>query len=111
MTLDPISKTVPVQQTLKPAALASKPAATTVGKGEDAALRDAARSFEAVFMAEMLSKAGVGDVGSEFSGGYAADTYRSLLSREWAEMAADRGGFGLADQIYKSLAAKSVRDD
>ena len=79
------------------------------GEARDPALWRAARSFEAVFIAEMMSHAGVAKGCGRESGGFAEQTFRSLLSREWAEDLADRGGVGLADQIYRSVANAKPR--
>ena len=72
---------------------------------EDEALWRAARSFEAVFTAEMLSHAGTSTARSAYGGGFAEETFRSLLSREWASSVVEAGGFGLAEKIYQSLKA------
>ncbi|MEL6792493.1 MAG: rod-binding protein [Pseudomonadota bacterium] len=88
------------------------PAGPVAASGRDAALWRAAQSFEAVFIAEMMAHAGVADGGAfgdslggrSGAGGFAEETFRSLLSQEWAEDVAARGGIGLADQIYRSIA-------
>ena len=101
-----------------PAAMASKRhevgghVAQTEGGARDAAAWRAARSFEAVFIAEMMSHAGAADAGGALGsgdGGFAEQTFRSLLSREWAEDLADRGGVGLAEQIYRSIVGDGLR--
>lgn len=69
-------------------------------------LREAAKSFEAVFLAEMFSHVGLGAPRKENGGGAGEEAFASFLSREWANEIADKGGVGLADEIYKSLAAK-----
>lgn len=73
-------------------------------------LRAAAESFEAVFLAEMFSHVGLGKPRKENSGGAGEEAFASFLSREWANKVAADGGIGLADEIYKSLAAKEAGD-
>lgn len=82
---------------------------------EQPTLREAAVAFEAVFLAEMLSHAGmgatsggVGDGG--FDGGAGEDAFASLLTREWATQLSEQGGIGLSDAIYRSLVAREASD-
>lgn len=69
-------------------------------------LREAAKSFEAVFLAEMFAHVGLGAPRKENGGGAGEEAFASFLSREWANKIAEEGGIGLADEIHKSLAAK-----
>ena len=74
-------------------------------------LREAADAFEAVFLTEMLSHAGMGAQGGgvggqEFAGGAGEDAFASLLTREWATRLTAEGGLGLSDAIYKALLAR-----
>lgn len=90
----------------------SGPSSANEAVGRDPELWKAAKSFEAVFIAEMMSHAGVseaGDGGVGGGGGFAEQTFRSLLAREWAEDLAQRGGVGLADQIYRSIAGSAAK--
>lgn len=90
--------------------------ARTVAAGDPAAaedrreqaLREAATSFEATFIAEMLSHAGADAAQESFGGGFAEETFRSLLAREWGAAIADAGGLGLAESIFTALKG---RDD
>lgn len=74
--------------------------------GDDAALRDAAQSFEATFLAEMFSHAGLGEARKSNGGGVGEDAFSSLLSREWADRLAENGGIGIAEHIYEALVAR-----
>lgn len=76
-------------------------------------LREAADAFEAVFLTEMLSHAGMGAQGGgvggqEFDGGAGEDAFASLLTREWATRLTAEGGLGLSDAIYEALLTRGV---
>lgn len=76
---------------------------------ENPALRQAAEAFEAVFLTEMLSHAGMGatETGEGgFDGGAGEAAFSSLLTREWAARLSAEGGVGLSDAIYRSLVAR-----
>jgi len=73
-------------------------------KPDDAqSLRAAARKLESSFIAEMLKSAGVGKPRDAFGGGAGEDGFSSFLTNAQAEKIVDSGGFGLSEQIYKSL--------
>ncbi|MEM7546450.1 MAG: rod-binding protein [Pseudomonadota bacterium] len=94
--IDPVrlSSVPATQQVAKPAA--TKPE-------ENASLRAAAQSFEATFLAEMFSHAGLGQARESNGGGAGEEAFASLLSREWATAVANNGGIGLADRVYEAL--------
>ena len=48
--------------------------------------------------------AGVGE--GPFSGGHAANVWRSFLTDEYAKSFAKNGGVGIADHVYRSLLAQ-----
>ncbi|GMG83635.1 hypothetical protein LNKW23_28480 [Paralimibaculum aggregatum] len=73
----------------------------------DPALRQAARRFEAVFLAEMLKHAGLAKPPEQFGGGAGETQFAPFLVREYAEALAARGGIGLADRIGAALAASA----
>lgn len=75
------------------------------------ALKLAAKSFEASFIAEMLKSTGLGKSRKSFGGGAGEDTFSSFLVNAQANKIADSGGFGLATRIYDSLASGSRSDD
>lgn len=76
----------------------------------DAAMREAARAFEATFLAEMLKHAGFGEVPEAFGGGTGEAQFAGLLREAHAHQLAEVGGVGLADQVFRSLVARQ-RDD
>ncbi len=65
-------------------------------------LRETAQEFEAVFIAEMLSHAGFDKAIAQDSG-YGGEAFSRMLVENYAESLAEKGGFGLADQIYRQL--------
>lgn len=69
-------------------------------------LRAVASEFEAVFLAEMLSHSGLGASKGEFSGGVGEDAFSSMMTRQWADKLASKGGIGLADKIYEAMVAR-----
>ena len=85
---------------------------------ESPALREAAVAFEAVFLTEMLSHAGMGASGGGslgggigekgFDGGSGEGAFASMLTREWATRLSGQGGIGLSDAIYRSLLAREA---
>ena len=79
-------------------------------KPKTASAADKARStsqdFEAMFLNTMLQPMfeGVGD--GPYSGGHAANVWRSLLTDEYSKIIAKNGGVGIADHVYRSLLAQ-----
>ncbi|NNE78672.1 MAG: chemotaxis protein chel [Silicimonas sp.] len=73
------------------------------GSARDPDLWKAARDLEAGFLAEMLKSAGVGEARKSFGGGAGEDQFSSFLVREYANVATDAGGIGLAESIYQSM--------
>ena len=65
-------------------------------------LHEAAKAFEAVFLAEMLSAAGLGEMPEGFGGGAGEDAFASFLTRAYGEKLAASGSFGLADAIVRA---------
>ena len=73
-----------------------------ISEEREAELRKTAQEFESVFIAEMLSHAGFDKALSQESG-YGGEAFSRMLVETYAEDLAEKGGFGLADQIYKQL--------
>ncbi len=69
---------------------------------KEKALRETAREFEAVFIKEMLTHAGL-DKAIAGDSGYGGEAFSSMLVETYAEKLAEKGGFGLADQMYRQL--------
>ncbi len=69
-----------------------------------AQLRNAANEFESVFVSQMLGHVFEGmEVDDTFGGGRGEEMFRSLLTNEYGKQVTRRGGFGIADQVYREL--------
>jgi peptidoglycan hydrolase FlgJ len=70
-------------------------------------LRRVAQDLEAAFISEMLKHSGMAGGRSGLGGGGAGeDQFASLLRAEHARLFAERGGIGLAENIYRALLAR-----
>jgi Rod binding domain-containing protein len=69
----------------------------------EAQVRKAAEAFEASFLAEMLKHSGVNAMPSGFGGGAGEEAFASFLTQEYARLIAERGGIGLAEQVFEML--------
>ena len=65
--------------------------------------KEVAVALEASFLAEMLKYAGHGETRSSFGGGEGEDAFAVFLLREQANLMAETGGIGLAEQIIDSM--------
>jgi Rod binding domain-containing protein len=81
-----------------------RPPVLTGAAKTEAQADKAAKEFEAVFIAQMVSTMfeGVGTDGP-FGGGYGESVFRSLMIDNYAKTIAERGGFGLADQVKREI--------
>ena len=68
----------------------------------DPRIRHSAKEFEASFIAQMLTAAGLDKAFTE-SSGFGGEAFSSLLIEQYAQKLSDYGGFGLANEIYKQL--------
>ncbi|MGL5008441.1 MAG: rod-binding protein [Paracoccaceae bacterium] len=75
-----------------------------------AALREKAMELEATFLAEMLAHAGFGKTREGFGGGIGEDQFGSFLRNEQAKALAAKGGIGLAEHFFRSMAARGGQD-
>jgi peptidoglycan hydrolase FlgJ len=91
---------------MTPLAATSLPASAP-DRPEQAKLAAAARQFEAIFVRQMLSSARKADFGEPLLGGQAMDTFRQLQDERFADLAADRGAFGIAKMLERQLAPTS----
>jgi Rod binding domain-containing protein len=68
------------------------------------ALMQRAKDLETAFLAEMLSHAGLEpNSDSAFGGGIGEEQFASFLRQEQARMMVDRGGFGLAEALFRAM--------
>ena len=86
--------------TLNTAAAAAR-AQTDKGK-----LSAAAKQFEAIFVRQMLAEARKASFGDPLFGSGAVDTFREMQDNRFAEIASERGVFGLAKSIEAQLGAR-----
>lgn len=66
-------------------------------------LREAARAFEAAFLAEMLKHSGLSQSPEGFGGGIGEEQFSGFLREAQAKEMAEAGGIGLAEHIFRSL--------
>ncbi len=90
------------------AAAAPAPLPPTPARPDATKLRATAEAFEAVFLAEMLKAAGIGQPQSGFgTGGAGEDTFASYFADIHARALVARGGIGLADRIEQALVLRA----
>jgi len=86
-------------------------AATPAAPGQDKAkIRQVARQFEAIFVRQMLAEARKTSLDDSDGGGVFGkqdQTFREMQDARFAEIAASKGAFGLANLIEKQLLARS----
>ncbi len=73
-----------------------------------ASIGAAARAFEGLFVAEMLSQAGLGTNSGAFGGGEGEAAFSSFLTRAYADSIAASGRFGLSEAIARALSARAA---
>jgi len=94
--MDPIT-TIPAAS--KPAA---QPAAPAIDRNSPA--YKTAQEFESVFLGQMVAQMYTGlDAQAPFGGGFAEQTYRSLLYQEIGRQMSAGGGVGIADAVYVEI--------
>ena len=72
--------------------------------GEQKRAADAAKEFEAVFIAQMLAPLfNSVETPSIAGGGESEEFFKSLMQDAYAKAMAERGGFGIADQVKSEL--------
>lgn len=73
----------------------------------DATLMSQARALEASFLSEMLAHAGMGEARDAFGGGVGEEQFASFLRQEQAKQMVERGGIGLAEQLFHALSERA----
>ncbi|MBS0255326.1 MAG: rod-binding protein [Proteobacteria bacterium] len=101
--------TVPPPLSTQPApAGAPAPATPAVPQGASRAqLHQVATQFEALLVRQMLAAARSDGIGDALSGSGAMDNFRSMQDERFAEIAAQRGSFGLGRMIEQQLARRA----
>ena len=90
--------------------LARRPVPAPAAPAAEPQLLKAAKDFEAVFVAEMLSTMGLGREPEAFGGGFGAQAFGSLLNEAYAERIVGRDGLGIAEAVYRQLVAARGHD-
>lgn len=98
MELPPIGPTPP-RPPLASQEIGAAPAA-------ERAARETAQAFETAFLADMLKYSGVNQTPDSTGGGAGEDAFASFLTQEYARMISERGGIGLAEQIFNAIHQK-----
>ncbi len=75
---------------------------------EEARMRETAEAFEAAFLADVLENSGINAMPDAFGGGAGEDAFSGLLTQEYGRLLAERGGIGLAEQVFELLKQRSV---
>lgn len=74
----------------------------------DPVLLARAQELEATFLAEMLKQGGLGPSEGLGSGGIGEEQFTSFLRDAQARLMVQKGGIGLAEQIFRSLAGRGA---
>lgn len=72
----------------------------------DEMLMQKSKALETAFLSEMLAFTGLGEVSEGFGGGAGEEQFASFLRQEQARLIVERGGIGLAEQIFDSLKSR-----
>lgn len=75
-------------------------------------LREKAVELEGVFLNTLVSEMFKGlETDSMFGGGYAEETWRGMMSEQYAAEMAQAGGIGIADQMVAALIEMQAAQD
>ncbi len=96
----------PNPSALRPRDTSVKPVAP-VDKTQ-AEARAAAEAFETAFIAEMLKSSGLNEMPASFGGGAGEEAFSSFLTQEYAQLMSERGGIGLAEQVFEALKQRTT---
>ena len=80
------------------------PEASPKTTADQAKARKTAQDFESYFLAQFVDRMFQGVPKDKLAGsGNGEEIFRGLLSQEYGKEMAARGGFGIADQIYREI--------
>ncbi|PCI44406.1 MAG: hypothetical protein COB49_11150 [Alphaproteobacteria bacterium] len=66
--------------------------------------REAAETFEAVFLSQILKSMSIGlKSDGPFGGGHSEEIFQDILSEQIASQIARNGGIGLSDSVYREI--------
>lgn len=74
-------------------------------------IRGAAVEFEAFLISQMLQASGLHRTPTEMGGGVGEDQFASLLTDAHARLLATRGGIGLGESLFRSIARNEAPHD
>jgi Rod binding domain-containing protein len=98
--MDPVSGKPAVPPSAQSAA--AQPATPAIDRNSPT--YKAAQDFESVFLGQMVAQMYTGiDAKGPFGGGFAEQTYRSLMYQELGRQMAATGGVGIADAVYAEM--------
>lgn len=90
---------------------AARPLADPTQRDRHQVLQAKAEDLEAVFLAEMLAHAGLGEGQGPMSGAEGETQFASFLRQEQAKAIAAGGGIGLAEAIFNSMLRAEGKGD
>lgn len=94
-----------MSQIAPPLVASTTPPAAPSSAPEREKLKAAARQFEAIFVRQMLAEARKTSFGgSELFGSQGMDTFRQMQDERFADIASERGAFGIAKMLELQLA-------
>jgi flagellar protein FlgJ len=70
---------------------------------QSAALKDAAKAFEAVFVRQMIGSMRQAGLGEDILGSRATDQFRELSDAKLADNMAETGSLGIAEMLLKQF--------
>jgi hypothetical protein len=108
---NPIFQERAMDTPIRPLTPQSRPTTLANLAPQDRALMEKAKALEASFLAEMLGHAGLGAAPEGFSGGIGEEQFASFLRAEQAKGMVEKGGIGLAEQIFNSLKERAAHAD
>ena len=87
-------------------------ALVALSKSETPSIREVAQEFEALLVGELTRQAGNPLPGTQpLDGGSAGRMYREQFFQEVSRLAAERGGFGIAEAIERQLSSAASEAD
>ena len=105
----PLPLPVPVALNVSNTPSANPSASGSAASGTvDPKLTAAAKQFEAIFVRQMLSAARKSSFGDTMTSSDGVNTFREMQDSQYADIAANKGAFGIAGMITKQLAARHV---
>lgn len=95
---------LPAAASIATTTLSNTKAPVLSAEGTPTEIRKKAEEFESFFMSQMLEHMFKGvETDGYFGGGYAEDTYRSMMVQEFGKALAKAGGLGIADAVTREL--------